>query len=157
MFFTNNHGRLYTSVGCSCYEYLVAAHVTSGRIYTPLVVDVKTAWQSNGVQLFISAWEKSYGHIYHSPRHVSFTTENILITNLNEHRYYLNSTKSVIFQIEANCSPFQSLSMLSFHTRVERPKLIYYSLISISSKYYFKSSTLCLLFSSSHIFIYLPL
>ena len=29
MFFTNNHGRIYTSVGCSYYKYLVAVYVTS--------------------------------------------------------------------------------------------------------------------------------
>ena len=35
-------------VGCSHYEYLVAAYITSGRIYTPLLVDAKTAWHSKG-------------------------------------------------------------------------------------------------------------
>ena len=35
--------------------------------------------------------------------------------NLNEHQL-LTSTTSVIFQKEANCSPFQSLDLLSFHT-----------------------------------------
>ena len=61
--------------------------------------------------------------------------------------------KSVIFQIEANCFPFRLLNMLPFHIRLERLlKLIYYSLISNFSKYYFKTGTLCLLFWSSHIF-----
>ena len=36
------------AVGCSYYEYLVAAYVTSGRIYMPLVIDAKTAWHSKG-------------------------------------------------------------------------------------------------------------
>ena len=50
MFSTNNHERIYTCIGCSCYEYLVAAYVTSGRMYTPLVVDAKTAWHSKGLK-----------------------------------------------------------------------------------------------------------
>ena len=58
---------------------------------------------------------------------------------LNEHYYYLISTPSVICQIDANCS--------------ERLKLIYYCLISIFSKYHFKTVTLCLLFLCSHLFI----
>ena len=51
--------------------------------------------------------------------------------NLNEHDYYLTSTKSVICQIDANCFPFQSLNMLPFHIRLERLTLIYHDLISI--------------------------
>ena len=54
---------------------------------------------------------------------------------LNQHRYYLTSTTSLIFQIHANCSPFQSLNVLPFHIRLECLKLIFYSLISIFSKY----------------------
>ena len=38
--------------------------------------------------------------------------------NLDEHQYYLTSTKSVICQIDTNCSPFQSLNMLPFHIRL---------------------------------------
>ena len=72
--------------------------------------------------------------------------------NLNEHYYYLTSTKSVIFQIDTNCSPSQSLNMLPFHISQERFKLIYYSLIANFSKYFFKTGTLCLLFLSSHVF-----
>ena len=68
--------------------------------------------------------------------------------NLNEHNYYLNSTKSVICQIDANCSPFQSLKMLPFHIKLECLTLIYYGLISNFSKYYFKTGTICLLFLS---------
>ena len=45
--------------------------------------------------------------------------------NLNEHYYYLISTTSVIWQIEANCSPYASLNMLPWHIRLERLKLIY--------------------------------
>ena len=40
----------------------------------------------------------------------------------------------------------------SFSVRLERLKLIYYSLISNFSKYYFKVATLCLLVLSWHIF-----
>ena len=72
--------------------------------------------------------------------------------NLNENHWYLTSTKSLICQIRANCSPFQSLNMLPFHIRLERLKLIYYSLISNFSKYYFNTGTICLLFLSSHVF-----
>ena len=75
--------------------------------------------------------------------------------NLNEHQCYLTSTKSVIFQIDANFSPFQSLNMVPFYIRLERLKLIYYGLISNFSKYYFKTGTLSslyFLFSCSYIF-----
>ena len=72
--------------------------------------------------------------------------------NLNENHYYLTSTKSMICQIDVNCSPFQSLNMLSFHIRLEQLKLIYYSLMSIFSKYYLKTGTLHIFFSSSHVF-----
>ena len=44
--------------------------------------------------------------------------------NLNEHHYYLTSTKPMIFQRDANCSPFQSLNMLPFHIKLESLKLI---------------------------------
>ena len=40
--------------------------------------------------------------------------------NLNEHYYYWISTTSVICQINANCSPFQSLNILHFWIRLER-------------------------------------
>ena len=39
----------------------------------------------------------------------------------------LTWTKSLICQIDANCSPFQSLDMLPFHIRPARLKLTYYS------------------------------
>ena len=71
---------------------------------------------------------------------------------LNEHWYYLTSTKSMICQIDGNCFPFQSLNMLPFHIRLECLKLIYRDLISNFSKYCFKTATICLLFSSSHAF-----
>ena len=60
------------------------------------------------------------------------------------------ATKSVIFQIDTNCSPFQLLNLIPFHIRPECLKLIYYSLISILSKYHFKTGTLSLLFLSSY-------
>ena len=72
--------------------------------------------------------------------------------NLNEHYYYLISTKSVIWQIEASCSPFQLLNILPFHNRVLRLKLIYYSLISNFSKYCCKTDTICFLFLFSEAF-----
>ena len=72
--------------------------------------------------------------------------------NWNEHCYYLTSTKSVIWQIDASFSPHQSLNMLPFHSSLERLKLICYGLISIFSKYYFKIGTICLPLFSSHVF-----
>ena len=71
--------------------------------------------------------------------------------NLNERYYYLTSTKSMIWQIDASCSPFQSLNTLPFHIRSERFKLIYYVLISNFSKHYFKTGAVCFFFSS-HVF-----
>ena len=44
--------------------------------------------------------------------------------NLNEHYCYLISIKSVIWQIDTNCSPLQSLNMLPFYIRLGRLKLI---------------------------------
>ena len=90
-------------------------------------------------------WKKNNEHIYHS-LHVYATAGNILITinhlllassstfiadylylgpirigrNLNEHSHCLVSIKFVIWQIDANCSLFKSLSMLCFHIRLER-------------------------------------
>ena len=73
--------------------------------------------------------------------------------NLTEHGYYyLISTTSVIWPIDANCSPFQSLNMLPFHIRFRTLKVNLLSLISIFSKYYFKSGTICILFLFSHVF-----
>ena len=40
-------------------------------------------------KLFISACEKSYEEIYHSPSHVSVITGNILITIIRFAHYYL--------------------------------------------------------------------
>ena len=109
---------------------------------------------------------KSYEDIYHSP-YVSVITRNILIAtdflylgtmqiwrNLNEHCYCLTSTKSVIWQIVANCSPLQALDMLPFQIRLERVKLIYYGLMSIFSKYYFEADTVA---SFSYLHKYLSL
>ena len=66
--------------------------------------------------------------------------------NLSEHHYYLTSTKSVICQIDTNCSPLQSLNIITFHIRLERLKLIYYSLKSKFSKYFFKYAHLASFF-----------
>ena len=46
----------------------------------------------------------------------------------------------------------QSLNLLPFHISLERLKVIWYRFISISSKYHFKTGTLCLLFLSSLVF-----
>ena len=100
------------------------------------------------IQLFISPWVKSYEDIYHSPPHVSVITRNILTKiirfaryhllasnstlmadsmylgtiqicrKLNKNFYYLISITSVIWQIDANCSPFQLPSILPFHIRL---------------------------------------
>ena len=59
---------------------------------------------------------------------------NQIWRNVNEHYCYLTSTKSVICQIDANCSTFQSLNMLPFHIRLGSLKLIYNGLISNFSK-----------------------
>ena len=72
--------------------------------------------------------------------------------NLNEHYFHLTSTKSLICQIDANCSPFQSLNMLPFHIRFERLKLTYYSFISKFSRYSLKTAIFCLFCLSSHVF-----
>ena len=48
-----------------------------------------------------------------------------IFPNLNEHYNYLISTASVIWQIDANYSPFQLLNMLPFHIRLECLKLMY--------------------------------
>ena len=99
------------------------------------------------IQPFISTWEESYEDIYPSSSYVSVITGNILITiirfsltssscfqqtdwwlilylgairicrNLNKHYYYLISTTSVIWQIEAN--------MLPFHIKTLYLKLLY--------------------------------
>ena len=67
--------------------------------------------------------------------------------NLNKCHYYLTSTKSVICQIDPNCSPFQLLNMLLFYIRLELLKLIFYRLI-----YFFLYITLKLAHSASFIF-----
>ena len=75
-----------------------------------------------------------------------------ILQNLNKNYYYLTSAKAMICQIDANCSPFHPLNMLPFHSRLERLKLICYSLMTIFSKYHFKTGTLYILFLSSHVF-----
>ena len=75
------------------------------------------------------------------------------LKNLEWTPLLLNSTKSVIWQIDANCSPPSSLNMLPFHIRPECLKLTHYSLISDFTRYYFKTGTLCLLFWYSHYFL----
>ena len=72
--------------------------------------------------------------------------------NLNEHYYHLISTTSVIWQIDANCSLFQSLYMLPFHIRIRMLKINLLGLISNFPKYFFKTGTVGLLFLSWHVF-----
>ena len=104
------------------------------------------------IQLFISPWVKSYEDIYHSPPHVSVITRNtltkiirfaryhLLASNstlmtdsmylgtiqtcrkLNKNFHYLISITSVIWQIDANCSPFQLPNIPPFHIRLSRLK-----------------------------------
>ena len=120
--------------------------------------------------------------IYHSPPHVSVITGNILITiirfaryhllasnstfmtdsmylgiiqicqNLNEYYYYLVSNTSMIWQIDADCSPFPGGEYTSFSYQSRTLKTNLLGLISNFSKYYFKTGTICLLFLSSHVF-----
>ena len=71
---------------------------------------------------------------------------NLDLKKLQWATLWLTSNKSVISQIDANCSPFQLLNMLPFHIKPERLKLTCYSLISNYSKYYFKIWAICLLF-----------
>ena len=66
----------------------------------------------------------------------------------------LASTKSVICQIDANCSPLQSLNTLPFHIRLERLKIIYYGLISSFLNITLKLAKFA---SFSHLHIYLRL
>ena len=72
--------------------------------------------------------------------------------NLNEHHCYLTSTNSVVFQIDATCSPFQVLNMLPLQFRLEPLRLIYCSLTRNFSEYHFKTDALCLFFFPSHVF-----
>ena len=66
--------------------------------------------------------------------------------NFSERYHYLISTPSVIWQIDADCSPVRSLNMFPFHMRLEHLKRIYFF-----SKYYFKTGTIYLLLFS-HVF-----
>ena len=77
--------------------------------------------------------------------------------NLNEHCNYVISATSVIWQIAANYSPFQSLNILPFHTRFRTLKTDLLGLKSNFSKYHFKTGTICVLFISSHLFTALKL
>ena len=78
--------------------------------------------------------------------------------NLNEHHYCLTSTKPNVFkencQIDATCSPFQSLDMFPFQIRLACLKLTYHRLISNFSRYYFKTGTLppFLIFACTYFF-----
>ena len=71
---------------------------------------------------------------------------------LNDHCYYLILTTSVIWQIDANCSPFHSLNMLPFYIRFRTLKTNLLCLISCFSKYYFEPDKICLFLLSLHAF-----
>ena len=77
-----------------------------------------------------------------------------MLGNLNEHHCYVTSVKSMIsqIQIDANCSPFQSLNMLPFQARLERLNFDLLQFDMTFSKYQFKTGTLCLLFLSARVF-----
>ena len=113
---------------------------------------------SNGVKShisFISIWVKS---------HISFSFTRFCYyrkhpNNDNKFCSLLCSTCFKqhfhdCFQIDPNCSPFQSLNILSFHIRHERLKVIRNGLISHFLKYYFKTGTFP---SFSYLHIYLLL
>ena len=95
--------------------------------------------------------DNKFDHVLHA-FNSSFMTVSLYLRkiqiwrNLNVHCYYLISTKSVIWQIDANCSSLQSLNMPLFGIMPERLKLIYYQI------YYFKIGIICPLFLSSHVF-----
>ena len=72
--------------------------------------------------------------------------------NLNECYYHLTSATSVIWQIDANRSPFHSLNMLPFHINFRTLKTNLLGLLSNFPRYYFKKGTICLLFLSSYAF-----
>ena len=91
----------------------------------------------------------------------TFITESLyfgtiqICQNLNEHHYCLTSTKPNLFkkncQIDATCSPFQSLDMFPFQIRLACLKLTYQQIfLDITLKL-----AHCLLFSSSHVLTFL--
>ena len=69
--------------------------------------------------------------------------------NMNEHYYHFIWTTSVIWQIDANCSPVQSLNMLPFQIRFRTLKTNLPRLISNFAKYYLKK--IYLVFLLSHV------
>ena len=81
-----------------------------------------------------------------------FQEHNSDIKKLEWTPLFLTSTKSVICQMDANSSSFQSLNILPFQIRPGRLKLAYYSLISNYSRYCSKTSSIWFLFLSSHVF-----
>ena len=60
----------------------------------------------------------------------------------------INFYQIMICQIEANCSPFQSVIMPPFHIRLERLKLFNIKFSNI--KFYFKTDALSLEFDSNY-------
>ena len=124
---------------------------------------------------------QSYDDIYYSPSYVSVVTRNILITiirfarchfllacsstfmtdfmcfgtsqiyrNLNEHCYYFISTTSVTNRCKLFIISIPEYASISRQARTLKTDPL--GLISNTSKYYFKTGTICLLFLSSHLF-----
>ena len=76
---------------------------------------------------------------------------NQIWRNLNEHSYYLISSKSVIWQIGKLFSiPVVEYASFSHQARMVKTNLV--RLISNFSKCYFKTDTICFLFFSLHAF-----
>ena len=75
-----------------------------------------------------------------------------ILRNLNEHHYDLTSAKSMICQINTNCSSFQLLNV-SFRIKLEMPKtdllqFFYQIFLNIT----LKLAKFGLIFLSSHVF-----
>ena len=68
--------------------------------------------------------------------------------NLNEYYYYLTSPKSFIYQIALHSSRWNA----SFRHQIRKLKTDLLQFNINFSRHFFKTSTLCLLFLSSHVF-----
>ena len=96
-------------------------------------------WKTRRKQVAIHNLIKNFKFLFCFSRFARALGSTRTWWNLNKCHHYLTLTKSVICQIDANCSPFQLLSLLPFHIRLEGLKLTYYSLLWILSKYDFPS------------------
>ena len=119
------------------------------------------------IQLSISTWEKSFEDIYPSP-HISVVTGNILITIITiirlAHYHLLLASNSTFMtdslylgtiQICRNRRKIFSIPVAEFTSFSHQARALITNLlgfISTFSKYYFEIGTICLLFSSAHLF-----